>query len=97
MARFLHTLSAILFYILGFSYFLMYILQNNKIAVVPSQLWLYRGMLPLLCVALLYGGLSIYLSLTQEQKPSRPLAMGIAAPLAIMFVVLVVLKFWHTV
>ena len=96
MIRYLHTLSAIIFYLLGSSFFLAYILQINKIAVAPSLLWLQKGILPLLCVALLYGGTSIYLSITNELKPSRTIAIVITIPLIVVFLVFMFLKFWHT-
>jgi hypothetical protein len=93
MTRYLHTLSAILFYILGGSFFLAYILKINAIAVAPSLLWLQKGILPLLCISLLYGGTSIYLSVTNELKPSRTLAITIAIPLIIVFIIFMILKF----
>ncbi len=96
MTRYLHTLSAVLFYILGSTFFIAYILQINKIAVEPSVLWLQKGILPLLCVALLYGGTSVYLSVTSEHKPSRALAITITIPLIIIFLIFMFLKFWHT-
>lgn len=91
--RYLHTLSAILFYILGASAFLAYLLWANAIAAKQSLLWLQSIDLPLEVVALLFGGLSVYQSMTPAQ-PSRALALWIAIPLVLVFFLSLFLKFW---
>jgi hypothetical protein len=96
MTRYLHTLSAVLFYVLGAIFFLAYILEFNTIAVTPSMQWMEIADLPLVCVALLYGGTSVYLSLTQNREPSKGLAWTLILPLAILFVATATLKFWPT-
>ncbi|HVW66943.1 MAG TPA: hypothetical protein VHA78_04425 [Candidatus Peribacteraceae bacterium] len=93
MTRYLQTLSAILFYILGASAFLAYLLWVNAIAQKQMLLWLQTVDLPLLCVALLFGGISVYRSMTPG-KPSRGLALWIGIPLLFVFLLSVFLKFW---
>lgn len=92
MTRYLQNLSAILFYILGSSAFLAYVLWVNSILTAQSLLWLQTIDLPLLCVALLFGGFSLYRSIAQ--KPSLTLALWIAIPLVLVFFLSVFLKFW---
>ncbi|UPA22528.1 hypothetical protein K8942_05790 [Candidatus Peribacteria bacterium] len=96
MARYLHTLSATLFYILGLSFFVAYVLSYNDIAVLPSQTWMQIADLPLVASALLYGGVSVYRSLTHEREPSRSIALIIGVPLALIFVITTILSFWPT-
>lgn len=96
MSRYLHTLSAILFYSLGLSFFVAYVLTSNEIAVAPLQMWMNIADLPLLGSALLYGGLSIYLSLIQDRAPSRSLALTLGIPLTLIFLLTIVLTFWPT-
>lgn len=93
VTRYIQTLSAILFYILGASTFLAYLLWVNAIATKQSLLWLQTIDLPLEVVALLFGGISVYQSMTPE-KPSRSLALWIAIPLLLVFLLSVFLKFW---
>ena len=94
MIRYLHTLSAALFYILGSAAFIAYVMQTNNIAVAASTEWLNASDLPLLCIGLLYGGLSLYRSLTNENKASRTLGLSIGIPLLILFLLFVSLKFF---
>lgn len=48
-------------------------------------MYLYIGQLPLLLVAALYGGLSVYVSLHGEGHSSRMLALSIILPLLALF------------
>lgn len=93
MLRYLHSLSAAIFYCLGGSFFLAYLLFANGIAVHASRQWLETGDLPLLCIGLLYGGLSVYRSVTSDETPSKALGVGLGAPLVVLFVFFVFLKF----
>ena len=93
MLRFLHTLSAILFYFLGSVTFLAYVLEINAVMEPLSLLWLSIVDLPLLCVGLLYAGLSLYHSLAPKDG-SRSLAVGIGLPLTMCFLVITSLKFF---
>jgi amino acid transporter len=59
-----------------------------------SSVWLQAADLPFAFCAILYGGLSLYVSLRDPAKPSPVLQWGIALPLAALFLVLAVLNFW---
>lgn len=91
--RYIHTLSAALFYILGSSFFLSYILMHNDIAPDAASGWLSIADIPLLFSGLLYGGLSVYLSIQDEAKPSRGLMIAIGVPLTVIFLVLLIVNF----
>ena len=93
MARYLHSLSAVLFYLLGLSFFGAYLLWRNEIEGALSLNWLTVADLPLLITGLLYGGTSVYLSIDQDHH-SRGLAWWIGLPLLILFIVAAVFNFW---
>jgi hypothetical protein len=92
MVRYLHTLSAILFYVIGASVFLAYLLWSNNIATGATLRWLQTADLPLLCTALLFGGMSIYRSMTTD-KPSKVLGISLTVVFALLFIVSAVVKF----
>ena len=92
MHRYLHHLSAIFFYALGVTFFLAWMLMKNLILVQPSAVWLQVADLPLIFSAVVYGGLSLYLSLRSENEKILPWLIGI--PLAIFFVLILVMNFW---
>ena len=93
MLRYLHGLSATLFYVLAGGMFLAYVFYHNNIAVAWTRPFLYAGQLPLFIVGVLYGGLSVYRSLTDDAGHSRGLAIVIGVPLMILFVTFLVLRF----
>jgi hypothetical protein len=95
VSRYLHTLSAALFYLVAGSFFLAYVLLRNDIGGGMPEMWLRIGDLPLLALGLLYGGLSIYRSLTD--KPSRTLGIAIGLPLTLLFLLGCVANFWSNV
>lgn len=94
MSRYLHTLSAVIFYILGSSVFLAYVMARNSIGAEAPAMWLRIADLPLLATGMLYGGLSVYLNLKADDSASHILAIIIGLPLAALFVVFAVLNFW---
>lgn len=93
MSRFLHTLSAILFYLLGGSYFLALVLNANGVMASASRAWLDSTDLPLLLTGLLFGGTSLYRSVCNDEDASHVLIVGIAIPLVILFVLLLITNF----
>jgi hypothetical protein len=93
MSRYLHTLSAILFYVLGGSFFLAIVLNYNRIAGTTPRVWMDIIDLPLLLTGLLYGGVSLYRSVRSDGDTSHALTVGIAIPLGILFVLLLVTNF----
>jgi hypothetical protein len=92
MLRYLHTLSAALFYILAGLFFLMLILARNNVLSVANTL-LNITDLPLLLAGLLFGGLSLYRSIRKDGDLSHGLLAGIAIPLVILFVLLMIANF----
>ena len=96
MLRYLHTLSATLFYILGASLFLAYILAHNNIQASAALRFLQIIDMPTLLVGLLYGGLSMYRSLHDKSKgTSIILALALGFPLAALFLIVITLNFWN--
>jgi len=93
--RYLHRLSSVLFYLLGGSLFASYLLMRNGILLPWSKWWLKVADLPLVLVALLFGGLSVYLSVRRQKGVSWPLLLSIALPLVALFVFLFLLNFWE--
>ena len=92
MPRYLHSLSAVLFYILAGGFFLAYLLMTANILPVFMAEFLYAGQLPLLLVSLLYGGLSVYHSLHREGAPSRMLTVLVGLPTTIFFLIVLALR-----
>ncbi len=94
MAKYLQQLSAFFFYALGISFFVAYLLLRNNVVPEWSSLWLQVADLPFAFSAILYGGLSLYLSLLVPGKSSKFLPWLIGVPLVALFVFLVALNFW---
>ena len=95
MLRYLQSLSAFLFYLLGGSFFLAYLLLRNNILSRWDAAWLQTADLPLAFVCLLYGGLSLYISVQgRSEKPSLALPFLIGLPLFLLFCFLVTMNFW---
>lgn len=93
MPRFLHQLSAIAFYVLGLSFFVAYALLRRQVGDTWPAWWMQVAELPLALSALLYGGLSVYLSVRGRQGTAWPLAILIGLPLATFFALLVAMNF----
>lgn len=94
MERFVHTLSAYCFYILGSTFFVAYILARNGIAEVGMMRWLQIGDMPLLFAGLLYGGLSIHRSMQGDAgNASRLLILGITFPALAIFAAIAFMNF----
>ncbi len=95
MSRYLHTLSAVLFYVVAGSFFVCYVMVRNELGGDWPVLWLKIGDLPLLLLGLLYGGLSIYRSLTDTH--SSGLLVAILVPLAALFALGAIANFWPVI
>lgn len=95
MLKYFHQLTAFLFFTLGISFFTAYFLLKNQMMMVPSAWWMQRADLPFSLVTILYGGLSLFISLNPKEKPAKALALVIAIPLALFFLILVILNFWE--
>lgn len=94
MSRYLHTLSAVLFYLLGLAAFGAYVLLKNDIGGTYPQFLLMIIDIPLLVVGALYGGISVYRSLKEDHAPSPILGIFIALPLILVVGFFAVLNFW---
>ncbi|MDP7069350.1 MAG: hypothetical protein QF815_02380 [Candidatus Peribacteraceae bacterium] len=93
MISYLQKLSGFLFYVLGGSFFLAYMLQYNEVTPWAAW-WLKTADLPLALVGMLFGGSSLYLSVKPRGSESRPLFMIIGIPLVVIFSTLLVMNFW---
>lgn len=96
MTEHLHKLSAIFFYTGGCSFFGAYVLMTNRLYTPWPQWWLSVADLPLILCGLLYGGSSLYLSVTVPKKSSPVLGLLIVIPLATLFTFLVIVNYWET-
>ncbi len=94
MLRFLHHLSGFFFYLLGLSFFVAWVMMKNLMLVQPSTVWMQVADLPLAFSAIVYGGLSLYLSLYDAGHPSKFLMWIIGAPLVVFFGLILMMNFW---
>jgi len=93
MISYLHRLSGILFYLLGGTFFLAFMLQYNQVGIFGGW-WMKVADLPLALVGILYGGTSLYLSVKPKDGQSTALKFIIGIPLLLLFIGLVVMNFW---
>lgn len=93
MITYLKQLSGFLFYVLGGTFFLAYLLMYNEMTPWGGW-WLRVADLPLAFVGVLYGGSSLYLSVKPKSGHSKPLFYAITVPLIAIFSTLLVLNFW---
>ncbi len=95
MSAFLHRFGALWFYLLGVSYCIAFLLWRNQFLGDLPAWWMQIADLPLLFAAVLYGGTSVYRSLTHHaEHASRGLAVTVGLPLTALFLAFVVLNFW---
>jgi len=94
MSRFLHSFSAFFFYLLGASFFAAYLLVRNELGAPWAAWWLKVADLPLIAVAILYGGTSFYRSVKRREGMSLPLFIFVGFPLLALFLFLCALNFW---
>lgn len=93
MVLYLKHLSGVLFYLLGGSFFVAYMLQYNEVTTSAGW-WMQIADLPLILVGLLYGGTSLYLSVKPRNGDSKVLFVVIGIPLALIFATLITMNFW---
>jgi hypothetical protein len=94
MVRTLQRLSAAVFFLLGASFFVAYVLLRNGVYMNECAVWMQVADLPLAFCAVIYGGTSLYLGLRDPKQSSRTLAWGIAIPLLLIFALILVMNFW---
>lgn len=92
MLHSLHKLSAFFFYLLGSSFFIAFALFKYKPLMNDAAIWMQIADLPLAFSALIYGGLSLYLSLHSGKSRILPWLIGV--PLSIFFIIILVMNFW---
>ncbi|PIQ76843.1 hypothetical protein COU78_00905 [Candidatus Peregrinibacteria bacterium CG10_big_fil_rev_8_21_14_0_10_49_24] len=95
MTEHLHRLSAVLFYALGTSFFVAYLLLTNGLYAPWPEWWLSVGDIPVLLCGMLYGGSSLYISVKHPKDVSLALAIVILMPLVALFTFLVLLNYWE--
>ena len=78
--------SAFLFYLLGGAFILLVILAKRGGLPDGAHAMVHALDLPLLFIAILFGGSSLYVSLTKGGK-SLPLLLAVAVPLGVLFAV----------
>lgn len=93
MLAYIHSLSAALFYVLGFTLFGAYLFIRHKIGGNFPVEWLRIMDLPSLLIGLLYGGLSIYRSLKDDASISIILLIAIGMPILLVFIAFFILNF----
>ena len=91
----MHQLSAFFFYLLGSSFFVAYVMFRQSFGWQWPVWWMQVADLPLAASAILYGGLSVYLSMSGKKGSSKTIAWLIGVPLGGFFIFLVVLNFWN--
>lgn len=89
-----HRLSATLFFSLGYTVFLAYVLLRNDIGGGWPAWYLQIIDLPLLLTGLAYGSLSILRSLQSTTNLSTALPYAIFVPTGLLFLLFVALNFW---
>jgi len=93
MIAHLHRLSGFSFYLLGSSFFIAFVLLKNTLWMNDAALWMQVADLPLAFSALVYGGLSLYLSLRTDESKNLPWLIGV--PLGLFFAMILVMNFWY--
>lgn len=92
----LHRLSAFLFYVLGSLGFLSFIFLRNGVYGAAPAFLLDAIKMPFLTVALLYGGLSIALSLRSEDGSiHRGVSVAVFLPMFLLFFLSLYFNFRH--
>ncbi len=85
--------SEFLFFVLGILLLACFIMVKRGIAVEIAQPLLHSIDLPLLLAGMLYGGSSLYASIRQEKEFSLGIALAIAIPMAVTFLVFASMNF----
>lgn len=93
MLRFLHRLSAWMFYPLGLSFFAAYIAVRQDWAAPLARWWLGVLDLPLLICGLLYGAASVVLSISDDDRPSAVTAWSVLLPAVVILLAVLVVNF----
>lgn len=94
MLHFLHTLSAVLFTVLGLLLFGTEVLWRQGLWMPWSQVLLTTIPTPLLAIGLLYGGLSIVLSARDHDGRRAVIGTIIGLACLVLFAAFAMLRLW---
>lgn len=94
MLRFLHTLSAVLFTLLGLTLFGVEILWRQGFWMPWSQVLLTTIPTPLIAIGLLYGTCSIILSARDGSTVRTVIGTIIGAVSIVIFIAFALLRIW---
>lgn len=94
MLPLLQKTAGAVFFLLGTSFFVAYVLLRNGVFVNEAAVWMQAADLPLAGSAVTYAGVSVYAGLRDPKKRSLPLALAVAVPLALFFATVVAMNFW---
>ena len=94
MLHFVHTLSAVLFTLLGLVLFGIEVLWRQGIWMPWSQVLLTTIPTPLIAIGLLYGCLSIVLSAQEGDKRRAVIGSIVGLVCIVLFAVFAVLRLW---
>lgn len=94
--RHIHQVSGFFFYVLGSSFFVAFVLFQYGIGGQWPILWLHIVDVPLFLFAILYGGFSVYFSLTDKKNTSFVLLWTIILCMMLFFSFFLALNFWPT-
>jgi hypothetical protein len=94
MLRFLHSLSAVLFTLLGLALFGVEVLWRQQIWMPWSQVLLTTIPTPLLAIGLLYGGTSIALSARDGNRGRAVVGTIVGVVAILIFAGFALLRVW---
>lgn len=94
MIPFIKHLAGFFFYALGLSFFLAYVFLRNDILTPWPLWWMQVGDTPLILSGLVYGGLSLQMSLHSKATPPKHVWTSIIIMISILFILALVLNFW---
>ncbi len=91
----LRTIAGTLFFIVGGTYLGAYLLWQTGTAEPFGAWWLAIMDLPFIAMGLLYGALSLHLSVRNPEKPSHIQAWIIGFFAAALFLLAATLNYWE--
>jgi hypothetical protein len=93
MLKFLQSLSAVCFFLLGITFFVAFLFLRNNVQMIWSAWWMQVADLPLLVSAVTYGATSFMLSV--KGRAVTPILIILVGLVSILFLgTAIVLNFW---
>ncbi|HLD63564.1 MAG TPA: hypothetical protein VI913_01575 [Candidatus Peribacteraceae bacterium] len=87
--------SEIVFYIMGCSFFLLYMMYHNGIGAEWARWLMELFDQSFILVALLYGGTSFLRTLTDLKDPNMKIVLAVAIPLGLLYILLLAFNYWN--